>query len=420
MKNATANTTANTTAKTIVGCFGWSLLWAMLVYPALARNPDTKAGMNVFWKKDCIRCHVVLGEGGRVGPDLSRAPSTASGLDLAAAMWSHAPQMWQRMSQEHLTFPSFQPGEMEDLFAFLAMARSFDEPGNAAVGQQLFQSKHCIECHSIRGEGGKRGPDLTTVAPQLNPVAWVAAMWNHAPGMFRALAERSVAFPRFQGSEMVDLQAFIRLKSGVASATHTYLRPPSAERGAALFTTKQCVRCHTVNGQGGGIGPDLASVALPRRYGEIAMVMWNHAPQMNRLSAAQSVPYPSFEKQELADVLAYLGSLSMRWTGDPKAGAATFAAKGCPACHSVTPGEKSVGPNLTSLQSELTPVGIARTMWNHGPAMLRRMESSSIIWPQFNSRDLANTLAFLKSIQKAPSVAVPTSATPTSTPGGAK
>ena len=148
------------------------------------------------------------------------------------------------------------------------------------------------------------------------------------------------------------------------------------------------------------MGPNLSRVALPRRYGEIAVVMWNHAPQMNRLAEAQSVPYPSFETQELADVLAFLSSLSMRWSGDPVAGAATFAAKGCSSCHGITPGEKGIGPNLTRLQNALTPVSIARIMWNHGPAMLQRMESAAIPWPLFNSRELANTLAFLESIQR--------------------
>lgn len=402
----------NTSYKRSLRRAGFALFGAVLASSVFARNPDPKAGMKVFWDKGCVRCHPVLGEGGKVGPNLSRAPSTANGLELAAAMWSHAPQMWQRMNQEHFILPTFEQAEMEDLFAFLSMARSFDEPGNAEAGRQLFQSKRCAECHAIRGEGGRRGPDLASVAFQRNPVAWVAAMWNHAPGMFRALAERTVSFPRFQGTEMVDLQSYIRLKSGVGTITPAYLRPPSADRGAALFETKQCSRCHSISGRGGKVGPDLSRVALPRRYGEIAMVMWNHAPQMNRLADAQAVPYPVFETQELADVLAFLNSLSMRWSGDPVVGAATFAAKGCSSCHGVTPGEKGVGPNLTHLQNELAPASIARIMWNHGPAMLQRMESSAIPWPLFNSRELANTLAFLESIQKRSVPSVPSGGAP--------
>ncbi|MBI2817005.1 MAG: c-type cytochrome [Acidobacteria bacterium] len=367
---------------------------------ALARNPDPKVGMKVFWDKGCIHCHPVLGEGGNIGPDLSRSPSTADGVELAAAMWSHAPQMWQRISQESLQLPTFQADEMEDLFAFLAMARSFDEPGNAAAGMQLFRAKRCVECHSIRGQGGKVGPDLATVASNRNPVAWVTAMWNHAPGMFRALAVKGVQFPRFERSEMVDLESYIRSAAGAGTKQQIYLRPAAAGQGAVLFRTKQCIRCHSIGAaEGGRLGPDLSRVALPRRFGEIAVVMWNHAPEMERLVAAQSIPYPKFEAQELADVLSYLNSLSLNRPGNPTAGAATFAAKGCTACHATTASGKGVGPNLTRLQQSLTPVSIARMMWNHGPAMLQRMEKSSIEWPAFNTKELADTLAYLASIQ---------------------
>jgi mono/diheme cytochrome c family protein len=147
------------------------------------------------------------------------------------------------------------------------------------------------------------------------------------------------------------------------------------------------------------MGPDLGRVVLPRRYGEIAVVMWNHAPQMNRLATAASVPYPNFEPQELADVLAYLNSLPTTPRGNPAAGKKWFEEKGCSACHATAPGAESVGPNLTHLEQSLTPASVGRTMWNHGPRMLQRMEQFSIPWPQFSSQELADTLAFLESIQ---------------------
>ena len=37
-----------------------------------------------------------------------------------------------------------------------------------------------------------------------------AAMWNHAPAMFAAMATRTVEWPRFEGDEMRDLSVFLR------------------------------------------------------------------------------------------------------------------------------------------------------------------------------------------------------------------
>lgn len=391
--------------------FGLYLCGALMIMGALpsavsGRDPDPKLGMKVFYEKGCIRCHPFFGEGGKVGPDLTRSSAVANGLELSAAMWSHAPQMWQRMEQERLPLPTFQAEQMEDLFAFLQMARSIDDPGNAEVGRRLFQTKRCVECHSIRGEGGKVGPDLKGVAGYRNTIAWVAAMWNHAPGMFRALSQKNIPLPRFEGSELVDLEAYIRLMAGTMAKSNVYLRSPSAAQGTVLFQSKRCIYCHSVNGQGGKIGPDLGTADLPLRYGEIAPVIWNHAPQMSGVMATLGVPYPRFETQELADVVAYLNSLSLSRPGNSAKGASIFQAKGCAGCHG-TRADGGEAPKLTHLQPSLTPVSIARIMWNHGPAMLQRMEKTGISWPVFNSKELADTLAFLASIQTNPSPSPP-------------
>ncbi|MBI4465254.1 MAG: c-type cytochrome [Acidobacteria bacterium] len=397
----------------ILGFYGF--LWGgMILVPSLlGRNPDPKEGMKVFQSKGCAQCHPIMGEGGNVGPDLTRTPSAGDGLELAAAMWSHGPQMWQRMSQEHVQLPKFEEGEMEDLFAFLTMASSLDEPGDVETGRRLFQTKRCAECHAVRGKGGKVGPDLATVASNRNPVGWVAAMWNHAPRMMQAMEGRGVAFPTFQDNEMADLQNYIRLMGnspGEDRLYDRYIRPPNADTGETLFRTKQCVQCHSLAGYGGKIGPDLSSVALPRKYGAIALAMWNHAPQMHRMMATLAISLPQFEAQELADLLSYLSSLSMKRPGDPAAGASAFAAKGCSSCHTVTGGATSVGPNLSSLQGDFTPLSISGRMWNHGPAMLQIMEKSDVSWPVFTSKELADTLAFLKSIQAGSSQGSPSEA----------
>jgi ubiquinol-cytochrome c reductase cytochrome b subunit len=40
--------------------------------------------------------------------------------------------------------------------------------GDAVQGAQSFQSRGCINCHTIAGTGGQRGPDLTHIGTQLS------------------------------------------------------------------------------------------------------------------------------------------------------------------------------------------------------------------------------------------------------------
>ena len=52
-------------------------------------------------------------------------------------------------------------------------------------------------------------------------------------------------------------------------------------RGRQLFETLSCVQCHSVNGKGGSIGPDLGRI-VDRGFtpASLAATMWNHAPAM--------------------------------------------------------------------------------------------------------------------------------------------
>ena len=156
---------------------------------------DPKSGIKIFFEKGCIRCHSILGEGGRTAPDLARTPAGHLGAaELVAAMWNHAPAMWEKMTLEHLTAPEFSPDKMTDLFAFLYSVRSLDEPGDPDLGRQFLRRKY-LACHSVEGSGGRLGPDLREWVRYRNPVSWIQAMWNHALPMQAAMAQRGLDWP---------------------------------------------------------------------------------------------------------------------------------------------------------------------------------------------------------------------------------
>jgi len=49
-------------------------------------------------------------------------------------------------------------------------------------GALVFQNKNCRNCHALKGQGGRRGPDLTTVGTRLTPDQLIDQVSNGTPG----------------------------------------------------------------------------------------------------------------------------------------------------------------------------------------------------------------------------------------------
>lgn len=356
---------------------------------------DPQTGMRAFFDKGCARCHALLGEGGRSAPDLARAPGgLLSAGDLVAAMWNHAPSMWDKMRQEHFTPPKFEESEMANLFAFLYSVRSLDEPGNPERGRRLLAEKKCLVCHSVVGQGGRAGPDLKNWASYRNPVSWLQAMWNHAPAMKVMMAQRGLAWPQFQGSDVADLIAYIRTVAAT-SKNRVYLRPGDPEAGRRIMQDKGCTACHAIHGEGGRRGPDFGARQWPRTLGQFAGLMWNHAPEMWASMQAQKIPRPQFSNKEMADLIAYL--FSQRYfeaAGNATQGRRMFQEKGCAGCHPAG-GGSGTGPDLARWRGGASPIPVATALWNHGPVMLARMQQAQIPWPRLAAKDIADLLEYL-------------------------
>src|SRR6516162_3741361 len=78
------------------------------------------------------------------------------------------------------------------LVAWSALAAEI-VPGDARRGEQLFQSEHCVQCHSFKGHGGTLAPDLSRrVDRDYTPAVMASLMWNHAPAMWDAMKKNGV------------------------------------------------------------------------------------------------------------------------------------------------------------------------------------------------------------------------------------
>lgn len=181
------------------------------------------------------------------------------------------------------------------------------ELADPAAGRQLFQAKGCVACHAVKGQGGTVGPDLGRIDHGHNAYQMAGIMWNHSTHMRVAMTERGIARPRFSGHEMADLLAYLQ--------SLEVLGDP--EKGREVFDQKGCVRCHSVAGEGGRIGPPLVPSHHPHPPIELAGVMWNHSPTMSAVMEAMKIPRPVFEGNEMADLLAYLEAAQGRASETP-------------------------------------------------------------------------------------------------------
>ncbi len=80
-------------------------------------------------------------------------------------------------------------------------------------------------------------------------------------------------------------------------------------RGLKLFDSLACVQCHSVNGKGGSIGPDLGRI-VDRGFtpATLAATLWNHAPAMWAAMRQQNITAGYLNEQGAADLFAYFYS----------------------------------------------------------------------------------------------------------------
>jgi len=166
--------------------------------------------------------------------------------------------------------------------------------------------------------------------------------------------------------------------------------------GARVFGTKGCVKCHSVNGVGGKVGPDLARISRPRSFYDVATAMWNHLPRMADRMKQLGITRPQLDAREAGDLVGFLYTLNyFDPPGNQAAGQRLFSEKRCIVCHQVGGTGGVVGPNLDSLKQFASPIYVASAMWNHGPAMAEAMKAKGVERPTFTAQELRDLIAFL-------------------------
>lgn len=401
---AAREATVNPKSRFLVAFTAIALLFSVPSVSSAAVWPDSLpenpvGGSSVFVEKRCLQCHAIQGYGGTRGPDLGRLQLSGGFLGMAGIMWNHAPKMISALAQDKLPLPRFSVGEMTQLVAFLYTLNYLDPPGNAREGEEAFTAKRCIACHSVGGTGGKIGPALDSYGRFVSPLFVATALWNKGPAMAEAMERERIGRPSLTGRDVRDMVAFIQARSRPApgSPSRVFVRPGNPKVGVSLFKSKGCAGCHAEEKQGNG--PLLASKKLKVSLSTITGRMWDHAPGMWSMWREKKVAPISFTVNEMADVTAYLYFLQFESPrGDPARGGSLFTSQGCGGCHHSGEKGRSLGPDLRTKGPWASDIDLAREMWNHAGNMYGVLLGSAREWPKLNEREVADLLAYIRSI----------------------
>ena len=273
-------------------------------------------------------------------------------------------------------------------------------PENPLEGRALFTSKRCILCHSIQGIGGRIGPDLGDIR-QNNSFADIASsIWNHMPRMKEAFERERLARPRFSPEEMQQLIAFLYF-------LNYFDRSADAEMGERIFHEKNCIRCHSVGGKGGDIGPELDSFQTRSSLPVITSELWNKGPEMAKEMRKRKIPRPQFRERDVIDILAFIRVKGLSQekkrayvsVGNPLNGRGVFEEKNCTRCHAVRGEGGEVGPDLARQNLKGSLSFIVSNMWNHGSNMWDKMKRKGIAFPTFEPEEMSDLISYLYFIQ---------------------
>ncbi len=196
---------------------------------------------------------------------------------------------------------------------------------------------------------------------------------------------------------MVRITAAGALVAGWALAA---MIPGDARRGEQLFTSEQCVECHSFQGKGGTLAPDL-SRRLDRNLTPtmMASLMWNHAPDMWGAMKKQGIVKGQLSPEAASDLFAYFVSAHyFERPGDAARGKQAFTAKHCAECHGITTSNASGAPPVAKWESLADPVVLAQQMWNHGARMREAFAQKKLEWQALTAQELTDILVYLQNL----------------------
>ncbi len=127
--------------------------------------PSELAGLGHFRKQNCLACHAVGSQGGKLGPDLLQLPQKRTIKEMVEFFKN--PQ--QLRPGTNMPPVQLAAAQLNDLASFVSKLDStnaaglLETPKSVAEGAVVYQNSRCNACHIVNGTGSKLGPPLNGV-----------------------------------------------------------------------------------------------------------------------------------------------------------------------------------------------------------------------------------------------------------------
>lgn len=120
---------------------------------------------------------------------------------------------------------------------------------------------------------------------------------------------------------------------------------------------------------------------------------------MNSVIERDNEVRPSLAPTEFWDIIAYMYYLNYNSEpGRADRGKEVFSSKGCIQCHALEPpqAEGKPGKAVYEMGDFSSAVTLAVAVWNHGTSMVQRMSQQNMRWPEFDGREVADLVEFVR------------------------